>query len=85
MIGHNRSSRIVQDIYDIMADYEEGIDLFSYEAVDAIADYCQDCFISDRYEICCNEWPDETGGCCAIAIVDDGYPFLVMFDYTYKY
>ena len=36
-----------------------------------------------EYQLCCSDWPNEEGGVCAVAFVEDTYPHLVIFDYKY--
>lgn len=88
MIGHCRPSNLVDEIYNIMEDYEtEGIDTYNYGVVDAITDYLTKHLVdehrTDKYQLCCNPWPNMIGGCCSVVVVDNGYPFLIMFDYKY--
>lgn len=84
MIGHCRPSHLVNEIYNIMEDYEtEGIDTYNHGVVDAITDYLTNECHTDKYQLCYNPWPNMMGGCCSIAVVDNGYPFLIMFDYKY--
>lgn len=84
MLGHNRPSNLVNEIYNIMEDYEtEGIDTYNYGVVDAITDYLANECHTDKYQVCYNPWPNRTGGCCAITVVENDYPFLVMFDYKF--
>ena len=83
MLGSFHPSAIVNKIYDIMDDYEvEGIDLYSYELTDAIAEYLTN-NLKIEYNLCCAEWPNGEGGVCAVAFIDNCYPQLVMFDYKY--
>ena len=83
MIGHNRPSVLTNAIYNIMEDYEtEGIDIYNYGVVDAITDYLTN-YLHVEYQLCCNPWPNMIGGCCSLAVVDEGFPHLIMFDYKY--
>ena len=83
MRGVFNPSRIVNEIYNIMDDYEtEGIDLYNYGVCDAIADYF-DNYEKIEYVFNVSEWPNEEGGVCGIAFVEKGHPQLVLFDYKY--
>lgn len=83
MLGHNRPSNLVNEIYNIMEDYEtEGIDTYNYGVIDAITDYLANYLHTDKYQLCCSPWTS-TKGRCSLAVVDNGYPFLIMFSYKY--
>ena len=84
MLGHNRPSNLVDEIYNIMYDYEtEGIEIYSHSVIDAIIEYLATKNCADKFQLCCIPWPNMVGGCCAIAVVEDGYPHLITFDYKY--
>lgn len=84
MLGEFHASTIVNDIYDIMDDYEtEGLDLYNFGVTDAIADYLTN-YVKVEFQLACSEWPNEEGGVCSVAFVDHGHPQLVMFDYKYS-
>ena len=83
MTGHNHPSVLTNAIYNIMEDYEtEGLDTYNYGVVDAITEYLTD-YLHVEYQLCCNPWTNMIGGCCALAVVDEGFPHLIMFDYKY--
>lgn len=83
MLGSFNPSKIVDEIYSIMDDYEtHGCDLYDYGVVNAIAD-CLTNYYHIEYNLCCSHWPNEEGGVCAIAFVDCDHPQLVMFDFKY--
>ena len=83
MLGTFYPSAIVNEIYDILDSYEtEGVDLYSYGATDAIADYLTNRVKID-FNLCCSEWPNEEGGVCAVAFIDKGHSQLILFDYRY--
>lgn len=84
MLGEFHASTIVNDIYDILDDYEtEGLDLYNFGATDAIADYLTN-YVKVEFQLACSEWPNEEGGVCSVAFVEGGHPQLVMFDYKYS-
>ena len=84
MLGEFHASTIVNDIYDILEDYEtEGLDLYNFGATDAIADYLTN-HVKVEFQLACSEWPNEEGGVCSVAFVEGGHPHLVMFDYKYS-
>lgn len=84
MLGEFHASTIVNDIYDILDDYEtEGLDLYNFGATDAIADYLTN-YVKVEFQLACSEWPNEEGGVCSVAFVEGGHPHLVMFDYKYS-
>ena len=83
MLGNFNPSAIVNEIYDMMDDYEtHGCDLYDFGLTDAIADYLANC-LHIEYNLACSDWPNEEGGVCGVAFVDDGHPQLIMFDYKY--
>ena len=84
MLGNFHPSEIENEIYSIMDDYEtEGLDIYNYGVTDAIADYLTN-HAKVEYQLCCSEWPDETGGVCGVAFLDQGHTHLIMFDYKYN-
>jgi hypothetical protein len=84
VLGEFHASTIVNDIYDILDAYEtEGLDLYNFGATDAIADYLTN-YVKVEFQLACSEWPNEEGGVCSVAFVDNGHPQLVMFDYKYS-
>lgn len=83
MIGNFNPSKIANEIYTILDDYEtEGIDLYNFGATDAIADFLTN-YAKIEYLMACSEWPNEEGGVCAVSFVENGHPHLVLFDYKY--
>lgn len=76
--------KVKNDIYNIMVDYEtEGLDLYNYGVIEAIRDMLHIKYPSISYEFDISEWPDETGGVCAIALAYEGDVGLVIFDFKY--
>ena len=65
-----------------MEDCEVSVDLYIYGVVDVITDYLTN-HAKVEYQVCCSNFPDESGGVCGIAFVENGFPHLVMFDYWY--
>ena len=83
MLGHSQPSYLVDKIYNIMEDYEtEGIDIYNHDVINAITDYFASAK-NDKYQLCCVPWPNMVGGTCSLAVVDNGYPHLIVFDYKY--
>ena len=82
MLGPFNPSAIVNEIYDIMEDYEIGVETYAYDVTDAITEYFTN-NLKMEYNLCCAEWPNEEGGVCAVAFIDNGHPQLIMFDYKY--
>lgn len=81
MLGHFNPSKIENELYSIMDDYEtEGVDLFNPGVVDAITDYFIN-YANVEYQLCCSGWPDETGGVCSVSWIEAGHPHLLMLDY----
>ena len=81
MLGNFHPSAIANQIYNILEGYEIKIDVYEHDAIDAIISYIEEFHI--EYNLCCSDWPNEEGGVCGIAFVDQGYPQLIMFDYEY--
>ena len=82
MYGTFHPSIIESRIEEIMDFHAIGIDLYDSELADKIIDYLSNTLKID-FQILHSDWPDETGGTCAVAFIDDGHPHLVMFDYKY--
>ena len=83
MIGNFNPSKIANEIYTILDDYEtEGLDLYNFGATDAIADFLTN-YAKIEYLMACSEWPNEEGGVCAVSFVESGHPHLILFDYKY--
>lgn len=82
MLGNFHPSTIVNDIYEILDDYEIKTDVFEHGATDAIADFLEN-KLHIEFNLCCSDWPNEEGGVCAVAFIDNGFPQLVVFDYEY--
>ena len=81
MIGNFNPSKILNEIYTILDDYEtEGLDLYNESAVDAIMDYLNN-YAKVEFLFCCSPWPNNEGGVCVTSFVEDGHPQLVVFDY----
>ena len=85
MLGTDwRPSKIENEIYGILEDYEVGIDLYEVGATDAVTDYlahhCPEC--KGQWQLGCSTWPNETGGVCAVSWIEDGTIHSLMFDYT---
>ena len=81
MLGNFHPSRIENKIYDITEEFEIGCDLYQHAVTDKIAEWLSNLHV--EYQLCCSDWPNEEGGVCAVAFVEDGYPHLVVFDYKY--
>lgn len=80
MLGNFHPSKIEDEIYSIMDDYEIGTDSFQAGVIDAISDYLLN-YAKVEYQLSCSNWADGSGGVCAVSFVEDGFPHLVMFDY----
>ena len=80
MSGNFHPSKIEDEIYSIMDDYEIDMDSFQVGVIDAISDYLLN-YAKTEYQLNCANWVDGSGGICAISFVEDGYPHLVMFNY----
>ena len=76
-------SRIFNDICEVLDSYIEGIELFGSEAISAIQNYFTDVLNDYEFIMYTNDWPDEEGGSCSIAWVEDNHPQLLVFDYRY--
>ena len=82
MLGNFNPSAIVDEIYNLMDNYEVATDVFSYSLVSEITKYLEyRCHV--EYLVCCSAWPNEEGGVCSVAFVDSGHPQLITFDYQY--
>ena len=82
MLGKFHPSIIVDEVYDIMDEYERGFNVeYVAKLIDKLTDYFEEKL--PEYLLCCSEYPNETGGVCAISFIEDGHPQLIMFDYIY--
>ena len=81
MLGNFHPSHIENKIYDVMEEFEIGCDLYKHSLTDKLAEWFGE--LNIEYQLCCSDWPNEEGGVCAVAFVEDGYPHLVVFDYQY--
>lgn len=76
-------SMIKQHIYDILENYIEGMDTYSYQAIEEIAKYLQEQPAPFQYQYYCNDWPNMIGGELSLAFVDGGKLYMVVFEYVY--
>lgn len=83
MKGNFHPSQIENQIYTLMEDYSVGTDVYSYKLTLKLVDWFNSLGLEFQLECVIDE--DEEGGVCAVAFVDEGYPHLIMFDYTYNY
>lgn len=66
-----------------MDEYEYGFNNeFDAALIERLTDYFTE-KTHGEFLLCCSEWPNETGGVCAISFIEDGHPQLIMFDYIY--
>ena len=78
------SFQMMAEVYSILDDYEtEGCDLYNYGAIGAIGDFFKTARPQIKWVCDVSEWPNEEGGVCAIAWVEDNKPYLVMFDFKF--
>jgi hypothetical protein len=82
MLGRWHPSVTVGEVYDIMIEHEYGCDTFDAVLIERLTDYFTE-KTHGEFRLCCSEWPNETGGVCAISFIEDGHPQLIMFDYIY--
>lgn len=80
MFGEFHPSVHLDNIYNLMADYDENFDHYNKDAIFAIIDYFTK--YNMNYQLACSPWPDECGGVCSVAFIDNSYPQLVVFDYV---
>lgn len=88
MIGHNHSSIILNNIYQIMDEHEtKGMDLFDSTLLDEIINYLTQKNI--KYQAVCSEYRESADSeygeynTAAISFIDNGFPYLVMYAYKY--
>lgn len=77
-----RPSKIEDEIYGILEDYEVGTNLYEYNATNAVTDLLVNYCPTIQWQLGCSEWPDCTGGVCAVSWIEDGTIHTIMFDYT---
>lgn len=83
MKGNFHPSKIENQIYSLMEDYSIGTDVYSHKLTLKLVDWFNSLGLEFQLECAIDE--DAEGGVCAVAFVDEGYPHLIMFDYTYNY
>lgn len=83
MKGNFHPSKIENQIYSLMEDYSVGTDVYSHKLTLKLVDWFNSLGLEFQLECAIDE--DAEGGVCAVAFVDEGYPHLIMFDYTYNY
>lgn len=81
MIGHNRPSKILSELYDILEAYEVNLDTYDNDAFPAIEDYLKTTHIP--YQAYFQSWDNGLGGVWNIAFIEDGFPFLLAFEMVY--
>lgn len=82
MPGNFNPSAIINEIYDILDEYEVSTDIYEYSVIERITDYIDD-KTHGEYVLTCDDYPNEYGGHCAVAFIDKGHPQLVFFEYEY--
>ena len=82
MLGKFHPSIIVNEVYDIMEEHEVRCDEYNSALIERLTDYFTE-KTHGEFLLCCSEWPNETGGVCAISFIEEGHPQLIMFDYVY--
>lgn len=73
-------STIENDLYNIMEEYQIGIELYEYDVVDKVSDYLSQKF-NIQWQLGCTEWQDMTGGVCYISFIDNSILHMLGFDY----
>ena len=80
MLGHNRTSNTLNEIYSIMDAHEtKGMDLFDSFLFMAILNHLERKNIP--FQAACSECLDKN--VASISFVEDGFPYLIMYDYQY--
>ena len=82
MLGNFNPSHILNEIYDILEEYEISPDIYYSSVVEKITDYLND-KTHGEFVLECDDYPDERGGHCAAAFNDNGHPQLGFFEYEY--
>lgn len=82
MLGNFNPSPILDEIYNILEEYEISIDIYEQAVIERITDYLDD-KTHGEYALACDDYPNECGGHCAVAFIDKGHPQLVFFEYKY--
>lgn len=72
-------SEIKNDIYNIMDEYIVGSDLYEEYLIDTICHFFEDNEIKYQFDV--SHWPDDFGGECAFAWIENGHPQMIMFDW----
>ena len=82
MIGHNRPSKILNELYNILAEYEVNLDTYDNGAFSAVENYLNT-YARTSYQAYFQPWDNGLGGVWNIAFVEDGFPFLLAFELVY--
>ena len=75
-----KPSEIKNALYDIMDDYEIGVDLYEEGVVDAITDFFENYRADVHWDTENNSWPNEAGFCHVFTWLEDGNIQMIMFD-----
>lgn len=76
-----RPSKIEDEIYGILEDYEVGTNLYEYDATNAAADFLCNYYPTIQWQLGCSEWPDYSGGSCFISWIENDHLHTIGFDY----
>ena len=73
-------SQVRQDIYNILEEYNCGIDVYDEDAIGAICDYFNSHNFQWRLNTC--DLPNMTGGICYYSWIENNNLFMEGFDYN---
>lgn len=83
MIGSGKGfvpSKIENEIYDLIEEYEIGLDRYEKEVSDEIMNYFS-CKKDIQWQLDCAEWPDMTGGVCYVSFIENNVLHMLKFEY----
>lgn len=73
-------SEIENTLYDIMEDYEIGVELYQEEVVEEISNYFST-LPNVQWQLGCTAWQNDLGGVCYVSFIDNGTLHQIGFDY----
>ena len=82
MIGHNRPSEVLNELYDILEAYQINLDTYDNDAFPAIKEYLKN-DIKIPFQAYFYPWDNGLGGIWNVAFVENGFPFLLTFEMIY--
>lgn len=84
MLNNYYPSKIINLVYGLMDKYACGLDVYLCSLIDALIIFFGKELPDIRWTYECSDFPDEESGVCSFCWIEDGYPQMIMFNYTYS-